>query len=325
MNFSEFSKGFHISPLVLFIVEYRKHLERSTRGIRVGPYSRKSPNTSNISRNTGYITSNNIDIYERTGIFDDTFEEIFLLIKDALEQPRSHDPAAKARTTRMPTSLSSRTRLLMVLHWLRDYPKYKTLAALYGISRSQVSLEVHHIIPILYRRLRTIEWPDTFEKHPFEDVAGSIDCTPHFRNRVHPRQGDWYRSDKKRHFMTAQNVVGLSGIFYDARFGQGHNNDMNMFYLTEMNLFLEKHNIKLLSDAGYSNTNLVTPSSKTASKTWQQLQKDLRSAIETAQGMVKMWGYAGERVRESPEFQMMCTFVCYNLANINMKAFPLRF
>lgn len=206
----------------------------------------------------------------------------------------------------------------MVLHWLREYCKYKTLADLYNISKSQVSLEIHHIIPILYRHLRTIKWPSVFEKHPFEDVVASVDCTSHYRNRVHPRQGDWYRSDKKRHFLTSQSVVGLNGIFYNNKFGQGHNNDMNMFYLTGLDRFLEQHNIYMLADGGYSHENLVTPTRKGATKAWQQMQKDFRSSVETAQGMVKLWGYAGSKARECPEFQMMCTDVCYNLANLNM-------
>jgi hypothetical protein len=35
-------------------------------------------------------------------------------------------------------------------------------------------------------------------------VSGAIDCTSHFRNRVHPRQGDYYCGDKRGHFISDQ-------------------------------------------------------------------------------------------------------------------------
>jgi hypothetical protein len=59
-------------------------------------------------------------------------------------------------------------------------------------------------------------------------------CTSHYRNRVHPRQGDYYRGDKHAHFLNAQVVVDLDGTILHVALGLGHNNDKGMFILTGM-------------------------------------------------------------------------------------------
>lgn len=35
-------------------------------------------------------------------------------------------------------------------------------------------------------------------------IHGAIDCTSHYRQRVHPGQSFFYRGDKRAHFITAQ-------------------------------------------------------------------------------------------------------------------------
>jgi len=82
----------------------------------------------------------------------------------------------------------------MVLNWLREGGKYQRLMrAYYSPNRALVSREIHHIVAILCGYLREIAWRPNLLPHPFEGVIGAIDCTSHFRNRVHCRQADYYR------------------------------------------------------------------------------------------------------------------------------------
>ena len=60
-------------------------------------------------------------------------------------------------------------------------------------------------------------------------ICGSIDGTCHDRERIHPRQGDWYRGDKHRHFALAQVVSHHSGLLLDVELYQGHNNDQGIY------------------------------------------------------------------------------------------------
>jgi hypothetical protein len=60
-------------------------------------------------------------------------------------------------------------------------------------------------------------------------VAGAIDGTCHYRERIHPRQADFYRGDKHRHFLLASVVTVMCGLFTHIDLVQGHNNDQGTF------------------------------------------------------------------------------------------------
>lgn len=224
------------------------------------------------------------------------------------------------------TVLPPRFRLLMVLHWLRTNTRLKELGSLYGVSSGTVSREIKHILPKLYVRLHSlnlIHWPEQWTIHPFESVVAAIDCTTHYRCRVHPRQADYYRADKHAFFLTAQVVVGLSGIIYSVHLGLGHNNDKGMLKLTGLKDFLLRHNVKFLADRGYSHPNLVTPDER-RSKEWNNTQKGLRSVVETVQGLAQNWGVARERFVMSPELQEVALMIVYYFLQMRLQEYPLR-
>lgn len=153
-------------------------------------------------RNRGPIiggTILDIDVFERTGIYEDTFEEIFELVSPLIEQPRA---IGSQRIT--VTSLEPRTRLLLVLHWLRHYPLLSELRNIYHISKSFITREVRHIMPILCAKVSLIHWPDKWFATGFFNTHIAIDCTAHYRWRVHPGQADYYRGDKHAHLISGQ-------------------------------------------------------------------------------------------------------------------------
>jgi len=91
----------------------------------------------------------------------------------------------------------------------------------FGISKSTVAEEIYHIVPILYVRHRHYiswhglnQWRDFLNTLPhFPNAVGAIDGTIHqVRRPSGPRQADFYRGDKKCHFMSSQMVVDADGM-----------------------------------------------------------------------------------------------------------------
>jgi hypothetical protein len=256
------------------------------------------------------------DVFEETGIYEDMFEEIFGKIRYQITTSR-RDTGRKSQTV-----LTPRVRLLMVLHWLCDHPRWSQLAKKFGVSRSVAYRDARWILPKLYVCVQgEIAWPKAL---PFgwEGVSGAIDGTAHPRSRVHPRQADWYRADKGFNMM-AQVIVGLDGKIYETTLLMGHNNDAGAFNLTGVREFIEQHQIRLLADLGYSHYLLVTPE-KYMPQNWKNKQKALRSIVEVVIGFVKNWRVTAEDFFGSSELQSMALMICYQLTAKRLKKSPIR-
>ena len=153
--------------------------------------------------------------------------------------------------------------------------------------------------------------------------VGSVDGTPHYKNRTHPKQSDYYRGDKHRFFITAQTVVSPEAQLMQFVFGKGRNNDQAMFNKSGLRRNLILNNQKLLGDGGYHHRLLITPE-PTKSKFWNQTQKDKRSIVEIVIGYVKTWGVARETFRQNIELQEMALWCVYQLAAWRLKNYPIR-
>ena len=64
------------------------------------------------------------------------------------------------------------------------------------------------------------------------DVYGALDGAAYSRNRVHPKQADWYRRDKG-FCISALLVVDNHGVIIRVTFFKGHNNDQGMYNQSE--------------------------------------------------------------------------------------------
>lgn len=138
------------------------------------------------------------------------------------------DVTAPRHLPRVPTSnrrcrclLDVRNTVLLAFIWLRQYLKIHVLAYIFGISKSTVAEEIYHIMPILYVRYKHYiswhglnQWRDFLNTLPrFPNAVGVIDGTIHqVRPPSGPRQADFYRGDKKCHFMSSQIVVDADGL-----------------------------------------------------------------------------------------------------------------
>jgi len=172
------------------------------------------------------------------------------------------------------------------------------------------------VLPILYEALQGIAWPKEWFPSGVFNTDGSVDCTSHFRWRVHPGQSNYYRGDKHAHFLTAQVVSNHLGDYQDVTLGLGHNNDQGMFRLTGLDQYIEDNNLNLLADGGYRHHRLVTP--RDVPHALEAAQKDERSQVETSIGVAKGFAFASDVVRHSPEVQEVGTMIVYELAHIKV-------
>src|SRR5690606_15383357 len=143
-------------------------------------------------------------IYIIEGLFGKEFYRVFDAVSEDLEKPRSGSLTNKLGHN----SLITESRLCLVLSYLRRGQQVDALCTEYVVSPSYVTREFSHAIPILAAKCMFIkpkvEWP---KRCAFENVCGAIDCTSHYRTRVHPHQIDYYRGDKKGFFLSAQLLV----------------------------------------------------------------------------------------------------------------------
>lgn len=100
------------------------------------------------------------------------------------------------------------------------------------------------------------------------------------------------------------------------------NNDMGMFYLSQIEEILERNNIKLLADSGYSSHVLITPN-EDKSKLWNYQQRFMRSKVERVIGCVKLYSIASEKCKWSPELQIIALNIAYQLTAKELIQFPL--
>lgn len=123
-------------------------------------------------------------------MFEDDFENLYADLRLGINMSRSGRPISSQ------TVLTGRVRLLMVLHWLREKPKFRSLATKFGVSTGIAHRDVVWILPkIVVATRQHVGWPSN-PVAGLDDTLGSLDCTAHPRTRVHPRQADWYRRDK---------------------------------------------------------------------------------------------------------------------------------
>ena len=125
--------------------------------------------------------------------------------------------------------------------WLRSYPTYHFLSAMFNISISTVKDEIRLLIPLFYLKLRNfIVWPSvdewksmayTWEKIPA--AVGAIDGTSHEIYRPSDEdQAIYYSGHRQYHAIHTQVVVdNNSKIRYIESGFPGHLNDAQQYRL----------------------------------------------------------------------------------------------
>jgi hypothetical protein len=253
------------------------------------------------------LTLKCFDIFELTGLLPPQFLEIWESIKDMLY---GNSPFHK--------KLSLPLQLLLVLFWLRNGCKLKVLTSIFFISKATSSRIIRWMLPRLLVGLRKsparIELPQVWDG--VCRIVGAIDCTSHFRNRVHPFQSDYYRGDKRGHFLTAQIIVPLDGSkIFSIHLGPGHNNDKGMYIMSGMKQFLVDNRLMLLADGGYGHKETLITPDENKNKRWRLNQQSMRSVVETVIGLVHTWEAATSKFQSTPELQQVALMCIYELVN----------
>lgn len=163
---------------------------------------------------------NPIIFWYMTGEMPETLEAVVEKIYIEVTAPR-HFPRAPRTDRRRPCILDVRNRVLLVFIWLRQYLKLHVLAYIFGISKSTVAEEIYHVVPILfvnychYIKWHSMpQWHQFLNKFPnFPNAVGMIDGTIHqVRRPSGPLQAEFYRRDKRCHFMSSQLIVDADGL-----------------------------------------------------------------------------------------------------------------
>ena len=118
-----------------------------------------------------------------------------------------HDRLVEKGQLHTTQALTSELQLLLVLNWLHEMPKLSMLGLKFNIAKSVISTTINGLIYDLCEvlaELAPILLPECWTRHKFEGVVGAVDCTSHYRCRVHPGQALYYCGDKRGHFLMAQ-------------------------------------------------------------------------------------------------------------------------
>jgi len=218
----------------------------------------------------------------------------------------------------------------MVLYWLRKYPSFGEMELVFCLSKATIFRDIRYFLPKLLDALQgAIKLPDwTSVELGFGGTQAILDCTAHYRHRVHPGQALYYRGDKHAHFLTASVLSSLRGKVLNVCVGLGHNNDQGMFNCT-IRSYVEEQNVLILADRGYSHPQIITPTSKlTASlltdDDWPKLHAAARTPGEIVNSLVKNWAFASRPCKQLPEWQAIGLGVVYCLVNMMLEAYPAR-
>ncbi len=153
-------------------------------------------------------------------------------------------------------------------------------------------------------------------------MVGAIDCSPYYRDRIHPFEGDLYRGDHGKHSLTVQLVTALTGELLDVEILLGHNNDSGVFAITGMADFLQLHGIRLAADCGYGGVLLETPDD---SKKDNQDLLALRAVVETPFAYVDLFKFASNKSHIKHLIIHSCgIMLCFQLIGLKCFLRPFR-
>jgi hypothetical protein len=297
---------------IIIIVRRRLKRLRKKLGIKTTPSNRHIQKRKKKRQERGLDWVWNLDdyeLYESTSLFRPMFNTLCNIAIEYSEH-------------KIVNSMTIPSMVYLCLYWLKEYPSYSTIGKIFRISKPTASRIIHNLLPLLASKASDIIWPNSPNIHSFEGVSGAIDCTSHFRNRIHPGSTLLYRSDKRGHFLTCQAVCSLSGEIWRVDISFGHNNDQGVFNLSGLREELEKTNIKLLADGGYSHINLITPINGRDDYNAELSGK--RSVVETVFARVKFFKAATYQFHHNIILQLYSLLLAYKLTNLKIKASPIR-
>jgi hypothetical protein len=195
----------------------------------------------------------------RIGIRRRTFRQLYQHVRAALDEDGRRHPLG--RRGKKSTALSLTDKLLLTLVYLRQYPTFEQLGAMFGISESYANKVYHRDLDLLVTVLRLPGKKALLD----EDLqAILLDVTEQPIERPLKHQRDYYSGKQKRHTIKAQLIVCLKTLqILLIVCGKGRTHDFAL--LKQCRLRITKA-LKTYADSGYQGILKLYPNSLTPIK-----------------------------------------------------------
>lgn len=195
----------------------------------------------------------------RVGIRRRTFRQIYRRVRQYLDNERQQNPLS--RRGKKSTALTLTEQLLLTFVYLRQYPTFEQLGAMFGISESYANKLFHQYLDILVKVMRLPGHKALMES---DLQAILLDVTEQPIERPVKGQRDYYSGKKKRHTIKAQLIVCLKTLeILMIVCGKGRTHDFTLLKSCRLRI---KKELKKYADSGYQGILKLYPNSLTPIK-----------------------------------------------------------
>ncbi len=261
----------------------------------------------------------------RIGIRRRTFRQIYQRVRQYLDDERQQNPLS--RRGKKSTALTLTEKLLLTFVYLRQYPTFEHLGAMFGVSESYAHKIYRRHLDILVTVLRL---PGKQALLDATLVALLLDVSEQPIERPVKRQKSYYSGKKKRHTIKVQLLVCLKTLqILLVVCGKGRTHDFRLLKQARLRI---SQNLKMYADSGYqgilkfypnSLTPIKKPRNRALTKAEKQYNRNLakiRIAIEHVNRRCKIFRIVKETYRgKHKHYQKTWTVVA---ALVNLRYAP---
>lgn len=261
----------------------------------------------------------------RVGIRRRTFRQIYQHVRRYLDDERQQNPLS--RRGKKPTALTLTEKLLLTLVYLRQYPTFEHLGAMFGVRESYAHKIYRRHIDILVTVLRL---PGKQALLDATLAALLLDVSEQPIERPVKHQKSYYSGKKKRHTIKAQLLVCLKTLqILLVICGKGRTHDFTLLKQARLRI---SQKLKTYADSGYQGIlklypNSLTPIKKPRKRELTKAQKrhnrelaKIRIAIEHVNRRCKIFRIVKETYRgKHKHYQKTWTVVA---ALVNLRYAP---
>lgn len=195
----------------------------------------------------------------RVGIRRRTFRQIYQRVRHELNEHRQHTPLS--RRGKKSTALNLTEKLLLTFIYLRQYPTFEQLGAMFGVSESYANKLFHTHLDILVKVLR-LPGHKALLDGELQGILIDVTEQPIERPLTHQRQ--YYSGKKHRHTIKAQLIVCLKSLqVLLVVCGKGRMHDFRLLKQCQLRI---KKELKKYADSGYQGILKLYPNSLTPIK-----------------------------------------------------------
>ncbi len=195
----------------------------------------------------------------RVGIRRRTFRQLYQHIRRYLDEEQQQKPLS--RRGKKSTALSLTEKLLLTLVYLRQYPTFEELGAMFGVSESYANKLFHRHLDML---VKVLGLPGKTALLDPAHRALLFDVTEQPLERPTRRQRQYYSGKKKRHTIKAQLIVCLKTLqILLVVCGKGRTHDFRLLKQSKLRIL---KSLKKYADSGYQGMLTLYPNSLTPIK-----------------------------------------------------------